>query len=134
RAVAAGPSRASAGDDHMPTMREIARAAGVASSTVSHVFNDTAPISEETRARVLEVARQMGYTRARRRRRNPGAVGLIVDGITFGQRATMILGALEYLQAKGVRALIAARDGSFTKEQSLDDVAKDLGLRNIQGA
>ncbi|WP_176086723.1 LacI family DNA-binding transcriptional regulator [Martelella sp. HB161492] len=42
-------------------MREVSERAGVAISTVSHVLNGTAPISEEVRARVLEAARDLGY-------------------------------------------------------------------------
>lgn len=43
------------------SLREVAEAAGVAISTVSHVLNGTASISDEVRARVLEVAGRMGY-------------------------------------------------------------------------
>ena len=46
-----------------PTMTDIARTAGVSQTTVSFVINKvvTANISEETRARVMEAARQLGY-------------------------------------------------------------------------
>jgi DNA-binding LacI/PurR family transcriptional regulator len=55
------------------TMRDIARAAGVSQSTVSRVLNDaptSVPIAPETRARVLQAARDLGY------RPNPLARGL----------------------------------------------------------
>ena len=42
-------------------MREVSERAGVAISTVSHVMNGTAPISEEVRERVLDAARELGY-------------------------------------------------------------------------
>ena len=43
------------------TIREIAKAAGVSPATVSNAFSGNNRISEETRLRVLEIARQMGY-------------------------------------------------------------------------
>lgn len=68
----------------VPTMRDIASAAGVSQSTVSRVLNDVAtrvPITAETRARVHEAARQLGY------RPNPLARGL-------RGAPTMLLGAV----------------------------------------
>ena len=52
----------------MATIRDVAQAAGVAVSTVSHVFNGTAPISVQTRQRVLEAAARLGYVPRGRRR------------------------------------------------------------------
>lgn len=43
------------------TVRDIARAAGVSPATVSNAFSGNNRISEETRLRVLEIARHMGY-------------------------------------------------------------------------
>lgn len=65
-------------------MQDIARAAGVSQSTVSRVLNDTptsVPIAAQTRERVQEVARRLGY------RPNPLARGL------RGAR-TMLLGVI----------------------------------------
>lgn len=45
----------------MPTIRDVARLAKVSSATVSNVINDTAPISEETRRRVLTAIDALGY-------------------------------------------------------------------------
>lgn len=44
------------------TIKDIAQAAGVAKSTVSKVMNDSPKISEETKARVREIIKQMNYT------------------------------------------------------------------------
>jgi DNA-binding LacI/PurR family transcriptional regulator len=49
----------------IPTMRDVARLAGVSQSTVSRVLNETmtspVPISEETKQRVLNVVEELGY-------------------------------------------------------------------------
>ena len=45
----------------MSSIREVARAAGVSTATVSHVINNTRFVSEEVRARVLEAVEHCGY-------------------------------------------------------------------------
>lgn len=47
----------------MTTMDDVARAAGVAGSTVSHVLNGTRPVNLETRKRVEEALVATGYQR-----------------------------------------------------------------------
>ncbi len=58
-------ARAKAG---RPTMNDVARAAGVSQSTVSFVLNDRRdiPVAAETRERILEAARSLGYRLNRR--------------------------------------------------------------------
>lgn len=43
------------------TIRDVAARAGVSVATISRVFNDTAPVREEVRQKVLTVARGMSY-------------------------------------------------------------------------
>lgn len=45
----------------MASIRDVAAAAGVSPTTVSHTLNNRGRIAEETRVRVLEAARQLGY-------------------------------------------------------------------------
>jgi len=45
----------------MSSIRDVARAAGVSTATVSHVINNTRFVSEEVRARVLEAVERCGY-------------------------------------------------------------------------
>ena len=45
-----------------PTIRDVAKQAGVSIATVSRVLNDRADVSVETRERVREVARSVGYS------------------------------------------------------------------------
>ncbi|WP_083393317.1 LacI family DNA-binding transcriptional regulator [Curtobacterium sp. MMLR14_010] len=67
-----------------PTLVAVARAAGVAPSTASLAFSGTGPVSEETRARVLAAAAELGYDgpdpRARSLRRGrSGVIGVVMD-------------------------------------------------------
>ncbi len=45
----------------MPTIKDVAKAAGVSTATVSAVVNDSAYVSPPLRARVLEAVRELGY-------------------------------------------------------------------------
>ena len=45
----------------MPTMKDVAKAAGVSVTTVSHVINETRFVSEELRSRVLRVMEESNY-------------------------------------------------------------------------
>src|SRR5581483_1057338 len=42
-------------------MRDVANRAGVSITTVSHVLNETRPVAEETRARVLDAIQRLSY-------------------------------------------------------------------------
>ena len=46
----------------MATMADVAARAGVSTTTVSHVLNETRPVSEDTRQRVLSAIEETGYT------------------------------------------------------------------------
>jgi DNA-binding LacI/PurR family transcriptional regulator len=45
-----------------PLITEVARAVGVSATTVSHAFNRPDRVAAATRARVLQVAAEMGYS------------------------------------------------------------------------
>lgn len=47
--------------DHRPTLRDVARVAGVATSTASLVFSGRKPVAEETAERVRAAAHRLGY-------------------------------------------------------------------------
>ena len=78
----------------LPTIRDVAREAGVGVGTVSRVLNDSGQVSAETRARVLEAIRTLGYRPnqvARHlslgtRRRAVGIISPFVTGHAFMDR------------------------------------------------
>lgn len=68
------------------TIQDVARAAGVSASTVSHVLNGTAPISDETKARVMAAVEALQYypnlsARSLRKKRT-NVIGLLMQDMT----------------------------------------------------
>ena len=69
----------------MATMEDVARVAGVSTTTVSHVLNGTRPVSDQTTARVMAAIEETGYSqntiaRALARARTQ-SLGLAISGM-----------------------------------------------------
>jgi LacI family transcriptional regulator len=66
-------------------MREVARAAGVSVNTVSRALNGKPEISPKTKAKILEVAAELGYRPNRLARglrsNKTGTIGVVVTDI-----------------------------------------------------
>lgn len=84
--------------EQRPTIYDVAKAAGVAASTVSRAFARPGRVNAETAARIFEVARELGYRSASL----PGlttsrttALALVVTDITNPFYAEIIRGAHE---------------------------------------
>ncbi|MWC28352.1 LacI family DNA-binding transcriptional regulator [Paenibacillus sp. MMS18-CY102] len=65
------------------TINDIAKAAGVAKSTVSKVLNDAASISDDTKRKIREIMKEMNYTPSsiatQLAKQSSNTVGLLVD-------------------------------------------------------
>jgi DNA-binding LacI/PurR family transcriptional regulator len=87
----------------MPTMRDIAREAGVSSSTVSRVLNDApsrVPIAIDTAERVHDAARRLGYRPNPMARALRGAPTMLIGVIVRDFSDPFFAGALEALAAE----------------------------------
>lgn len=93
------------GSVRRPTMKDVARHAGVSVSTVSYVLNNSGPVATARRARVLDAVRVLNYTpneSARSlKRRSSSAIGLVVPDLVNQFFA---------LVAEGVEQAAAERD------------------------
>jgi DNA-binding LacI/PurR family transcriptional regulator len=76
------------------TLKDVARAAGIATATASHALNRNGTVSLETAARVQQVADQLGYRRdmtaVNLRRQRTFTVGLLIPRVSdpyFGELA-----------------------------------------------
>ena len=100
-----------------PTLRDVAREAGVHVSTVSRVLNDQAAagrITQDTDERIREVARRLGYRRntiARALRTGRTlVVGMVVPDVANLYQAGITRGAGDVLYAHGYSLILASTD------------------------
>jgi DNA-binding LacI/PurR family transcriptional regulator len=132
-------------------IRDVARAAGVSITTVSHALNEKGGVSEETRVRVRAVAEAMGYRPDPRGRHlasgRTGIVALTVsmpDGVhapieEFAHHASLIDGALKMALARGLALVIVPAGESTTWERLpldgvivVDPLPADLAVREMR--
>ncbi len=103
-----------------PTMKDVAREAGVALGTVSKVFNDI-PVGEDYRKRVEEAARRLGYqvnSYARGLKTNRTcSVALILPNITDPFFSALAQAVCLTLAAKGYKTLLSVTDYDPEAEQ-----------------
>ncbi|HET8740508.1 MAG TPA: LacI family DNA-binding transcriptional regulator [Acidimicrobiia bacterium] len=117
-----------------PTLRDVAREAGVHVSTVSRVLNDQAAagrITQDTEDRIREVARRLGYRRntiARALRTGRTlVVGMVVPDIANLYQAGITRGAGDVLYADGYSLIIGSTDDD--PEHAASQVSAMLGVQ-----
>jgi len=103
------------------TMRDVARLAGVSTSTVSGVINETVVVSPKRRARVLEAMAALDYhpdaiARSLKTGRS-NAVGVVVPDITNAFYPEVIRGIEETAQAAGYSVLLCDSNESNAVEE-----------------
>ena len=85
-------------DFAMPTLKDVARKAEVSIKTVSRVINNEAGVSEETRARVRQVASELGYvpdlSAQRLKRGKSGLIALLLPRIESPYAAKLLSSVL----------------------------------------
>lgn len=108
-------------------IRDVAGAAGVSVTTVSHILNnvDSARVSDETRARVHAEAQRLGYGPNRLARglriQRSGMIGLLSEEIaTTPHAGRIILGAQDAARAQGLSLLLV------NTERNSDSIERDV--------
>ena len=103
------------------TMKDVARRAGVTIGTVSHVINGTAPISEETTARVREAIRELNYVlnlAARHmRRKEKRQIGLLIPKLDNNFYARIASVLMEDAYQEDYTVLMLSYEYSSEKEK-----------------
>ncbi len=121
------------------TSYDVAKAAKVSQSAVSRAFSPGAPIAQKTRARILKVARELGYqpnaiarsmsTARNDTRQKSGMVGVIVTRPEDPFFAHTIARFSRSLQAKGWQMLLFTVDD----QTGVDDALNSLMQFKIDG-
>jgi DNA-binding LacI/PurR family transcriptional regulator len=125
------------------TVVDIARAAGVALGTVSRVLNNHPEVNDEMRNRVLETARDLNYTRIRKRRattRTPsgeanGAASGNIAVICFGMEDALVQLPVVSSALQGIEHALASqhRDLMFANVPDGDRVPAFLRHGRVDG-
>ncbi len=104
------------------TISDVARLAGVSTATVSHTINSTRYVSGETKEKVYQAIRQLGYTPdASARSFRTGkkkTIGFIVPDISNKFFGTIIESAENYLSAQGYHLIIANTKENMDREET----------------
>lgn len=117
------------------TLNELAKAAGVSVSTVSRALTASEhPVNQETRQRILTLARELGYrpnmmARSLKTDRT-STVGIIVDNIVSPFTPLMIRGIQDYLKEYRYFSVIINADWNPEAET---EAIHDLISRSIDG-
>ncbi|WP_436535756.1 LacI family DNA-binding transcriptional regulator [Actinoplanes sp. HUAS TT8] len=116
-----------------PTIRDVARAAGVSKGTVSFALNGRPGVAKETRARILAAARELGWTPSTKARAlsvsRSFAVGLVLA------REPELLGADPFFPAfiAGVERTLSDR-GQALVLQVVPEAEEEAGYRRLADA
>lgn len=115
------------------TIYDVAGAARVSLATVSRVLNNPEKVNEETRKRVLEVIKQLGYRPNAIARglasRKTTTVGIIVSDITRASVSQMIHGIMTIAKQFGYSIKVF----SMNDEPSLDDFVRLVVAEQVDG-
>jgi LacI family transcriptional regulator len=114
------------------TIRDVARAANVSISTVSHVLSGKRPTSGQTRRRVQAVIEELGYTPNRVAQslvwRRPFALGLIIPDITNPYFPTFARGVEDRVRERGYTLVLGNSDYDPERESSYLDLVRSNQL------
>lgn len=115
----------------MPTIRDVARLAGVSVSTVSRVYTQPDLFRDETRRRVHDAARQLKYSPNRNAASlttgKTGNIGIVVPNLANPLFPEMVKAAQHSAGRRNLAVLLADSDDSAAdEEQLLHALAKDV--------
>lgn len=105
----------------MPTIRDVAKRAGVATMTVSRVINNSGYVSEATRTKVEAAIAELGYVPNMLghslRFNQTNTLALVLTDITNPFWTTLARGAEDAAQEKGYSIILCNTDESLEKQE-----------------
>lgn len=117
------------------TINDIAKEAGVSISTVSHVLNGTAKISEETRQRVIGVVQKFNYVpngySLKGRGKNTKVIGVMVADIRNEFYARCVQSIMNVALQENYTTMICEMAFNYKKECMGVDALLDKGVDGI---
>lgn len=128
-------------------MKDVARHAGVSLSTVSYVINDSGPVAESRRARVLDALRVLNYepneaARHLKKRSSPN-IGLVIPELSNQFFALLVEGVEQVVSDNDGLVVLCAPEatsddeslnGRLLRSQRLSGIVYLSGSRMLSGA
>lgn len=121
------------------TIKDVAEAAGVSPATVSRVFNGYTDISDETKEKIMDIAKQMNYLPNAAARslssKNQITLGLVLNDLEISRKNTMIMevltGVYNYTDQENIDFVFLA---TSTMKQSKKSFREFINEKGISGA
>lgn len=120
----------------MATIKDISRMANVSTASVSKVINgDYKSVSELTKIRILEIARELNYKPNRLARslvkNQTNIIGLIVTDITNPYFSSLAKGVEDRAGACGYNVILCNTDDSVVKEATYIEVLLEYNVAGV---
>ncbi|QZT36750.1 LacI family transcriptional regulator [Halosquirtibacter xylanolyticus] len=117
------------------TIHDIAKKLGISSSTVSRALNNNSRISDKTKAKVLELANELGYkpnaAATALRMKRTKTIGLIIPKINRHFFSDAINGVEKYAKSKGYNVIITQSNESEAQEKECIQTLLHAGVDGI---
>ncbi len=117
-----------------PTIKDVAKLAGVSISTVSRVMNNSKPVSPEARKKVLDAIAKLDFKPNELARslvmRKSNLVGVIVEDLGIEYMAQLIRGVEEIGRVYSYDILLQSSYGS---EEALNNSINFLATKQVEG-
>ncbi|NMB09662.1 MAG: LacI family transcriptional regulator [Tissierellia bacterium] len=108
-----------------PTIKDVAKLAGVSISTVSRVMNDSKPVSPEARKKVLDAIKKLDFKPNEVARslvmRRSNLIGVVVEDIGISYMAQMVRGIEEIGRMYKYDILLSSTYGDIETEKKIID-------------
>jgi DNA-binding LacI/PurR family transcriptional regulator len=119
---AAATARAPGAALRHPTLADVASAAGVSASTASRALRESPLVREETRERIVEAARALGFEPNRLARslrtRSSLSIGVVVPDVATAFWAVALKGAQDVLERAGYLVLVMSSERDAGHERA----------------
>lgn len=117
------------------TIKDIAKVAGVSYATVSRALNDHPEISDETKKRIKEIAKQMGYTPNAVARglvkKNTNMIALLIPDITNPFYPEVARGVEDFARENGYCVFLCNTNWDEKNEQKYLNILKERRVDGI---
>jgi len=118
-----------------PTLKDVARTAGVSLASASYAVNGSGSVGEATRAHILQVAADLGYrpnTSAKAMKTGrTGVLGLVLPDLTNPFFPSLAQAVLQTARRQGYNVLLADTGGAPEEERTAIRFLMDQGVDGL---